>query len=355
MNLKTPKIGKTDKETIENLVDTMLMYRKELNFLLKNLSFQNMPLVNEFANEVKEEVELIDGSIVTLSTKILQNSEKISLSATKEETNDALDDVWGTVTQHASSLDVLVDSISSMVRKDELSAEFMINAQSIVQAINTTDGVGKIKTIKVTVDENGLTVYDGAIIIRDSHNTAIITSDGLKIMFVYTSSGDLNGWQRIGYWNEGGYNAQKEAYITFMVPEKLNITNVELVTHSLPSRWTGHNVAEGVPDGIYHPRNMRLFKVSDNNNSVLDWPFSSSYGVVMGTNGRQDITNAIWGGQWSPSGTSISQKIGNVTNHVTSGEYQTFGVASVDSLGSSNKRYMGGLQFTVVVEGYLRG
>ncbi|HLS53474.1 MAG TPA: hypothetical protein VK031_05850, partial [Tissierellaceae bacterium] len=245
--------------------------------------------------------------------------------------------------------------ISSMVRKDELSTEIIQNAESVVTAINSTDGVGKVKSVKVTVDDNGLTVDDGAVIIRDSQNTAIITSQGLKVMFVYTSSGELNGWQKIGYQVQSGHPTQANAYITFIVPEKLQLTNAELVVHSLPSRWEGWSDHFGVPDGVYHARNMRLFKVSDGSNSVYDYPAQSTPAVLMGITGRTDITNDVWGGQWTPSGINIQEKTGNVTNHIETGKYQTFGVASIDNLNTTNMRYMGGLKFTLVVEGYLRG
>jgi len=99
------------------------------------------------------------------------------------------------IENNVNSLDDKVSNISSRVS----SAELKITPNAIVQAINTTDGVGKVKTVGVTVDENGLTVEDGAVIIRDAFNTAIITSNGLKVMYSFSSGGAISRLANGGY------------------------------------------------------------------------------------------------------------------------------------------------------------
>lgn len=262
------------------------------------------------------------------------------------------EELEGNVNRLSSELKQLEDGISLLVRKNQDSGRFEVNADGIIAEINKTDGVGKVKSVKVTVDENGLTVDDGAVIIRDGQNTAIITSQGLKIMFIYTSSGDLSGWQRVGPWPEAGYLWNREAYITFRIPDKMTVTNAELITRSIPTHWTDW---VEVPDGIYHARNLRLFIANSGTDGVIDFPAYSSYGVVMGEHGRTDITNEVWEGSWSPTGDGIREKIGNVTKYIENNKFQTFGVATTDAPTQNNRRYIGGVQFILVVEGYLRG
>lgn len=241
------------------------------------------------------------------------------------------------------------DSISLLVKRNEDSGRFEVNTEGIIAEINKTDGVGKVKTVGVTINEYGLTVDDGAVIVRDSENTAIVTSQGLKIVFVYTSSGELNGFQKIGVWNEFGDVVRREAFFFVNIPDKLTITKAELSVISMPTYKSGYSFA----DGFYHARNLSLYRESDMKGFIY-FPDVGSY-VVLYDSGGTNITNDVWGGVWSPSGDGVQEKIGDVTNILTSGK-NSFIVKTSDSVGSqANERYNGGLQFTLVVEGYLRG
>ncbi|MBS4534968.1 hypothetical protein GOQ29_04970 [Clostridium sp. D2Q-14] len=255
------------------------------------------------------------------------------------------------VNRISSEFKQLEYSISLLVRKNDDSGRFEVNADNIVAEINKTDGVGKVKTIGVTVDENGLAIDNGAIIIRDSNNTAIITSDGLKIMFTYTSSGELNGWQFVGVVSMGGLIDKRSALLIFSVPEKLNITKATLNCFSMPAWRTG----ETFPDGFYHARNLRLYKSSDPSDGYLDFPAASNYGVTMRSASYQDITDDVWEVSWTPSGDKIVNKIGDVTNHITPGQQHIFAVETTDAVNVTNARYMGAMQLNISIEGYLRG
>jgi hypothetical protein len=256
------------------------------------------------------------------------------------------------VSRYGSEIRQLADSISSMVRKDELSTEFMQNAESIVAAINTTDGVGRVKTVNFIVDENGATVENGALIVRDSQNAAIITSDGLRVMYIFTSSGELEGWQRSGIWDAGGTVAKYPCSLNVYIPDDLIIDTATLYIRSMPSRWEGHS---NVPNGFYHTRNMRLYKGESASDGFLDWPWGSSYWVFFGTQGRMDITTPVLGGPWSPSGEGIKIKTGDIKPYLTVGESNNFIVETSDSASSGDPRYMGAMQLEIVITGFLRG
>lgn len=203
--------------------------------------------------------------------------------------------------------------------------------------------------VLVNIDKTGLVVEDGAITVKDANNTSIITSQGLKVMFVYTSSGELNGFQKIGIWNEGGVLLKHEAFFSIDVPAKLTITKAELKTFSIPTYKTGYSFA----DGFYHSRNLSLYRKSIMD-GFIDSPYPGSYSMSASSGGT-NVTSAVWGQVWSPSGNGIQEKIGNITNILTTGK-NSFTVRTSDPLNmSSTDRYNGGMQFSIVVEGYLQG
>lgn len=245
---------------------------------------------------------------------------------------------------------MLIDSISLVATRNEDTGKLEVTPDSVVAAINSTDGVGKLKTVKVIIDENGLAIEDGALIIRDANNTAIVTSDGLKIVFTYTSSGALNGWQFLGTVPSGSGIDSKRAMITFEVPDKLNITKATLKSLSMPARREGWSF----PDGRYHARNLRLYKSEDVTGGFLDYPAHSEYDVVLGAS-QQDITAQTWGSSWSPQGDYIVTREADVTEFITSGQQHVFSVSSTDAITEANSRYMGAMQLQINIEGYLRG
>lgn len=249
----------------------------------------------------------------------------------------------------------LEDSISLVARRNELTGRFEVTPESIVAAINTTDGVGRVKNVGVTIDENGLTVENGAVIIRDAFNTAIITSNGLKVMYSFSSGGQYQGWQMVGICGLGfPYIDSYEASMPVQIPEKLIIEKATLYAHCAPAYLTGYSAVEpDVPDGLYYPQNLALY-VRDFDATVFDYPRGSSYRVWYGSGGLE-ISNAVWGGRWTPNGEGVVTKSGNVKNYLTPGEQTVFVVQSVDLPTSSNRMRFGIMKFDLVIEGFLRG
>lgn len=246
----------------------------------------------------------------------------------------------------------LEDSISLLAKKNESTGRFEVNAEGIIAEINKTDGVGRVKTVGVTIDDNGLTVDGGAIIIRDSQNTAIITSQGLKILFHYQSSGELNGWQKVGHWSVAGHYANEEPSLSFQVPEKMDVLKATLVTKAMPIYLRGFPF---IPDGSYHSRNLRIYEAANPDIGIINYPADSTPTVQFYSGNAIDITDEVWGDSWSPTGTHIQRKVADITDLITPGEPQTLLVKTTDYIHEEDYRYLGGIQFELTVDGYLRG
>lgn len=205
--------------------------------------------------------------------------------------------------------------------------------------------------VSINLDDDNITIENGAIIIKDRNNQSIITANGLKVKYVFISSGELKGWQKVGIWNEYGNVLSHHAFITAAIPENLTIESAVLRCKSMPRLFTGWT---GIPDGYYHARNMKLYKISDESAGYIDYPASSEYDLIMDIGGT-DISSAVWGSStWSPTGQGIKYRQGDVKNYLDVGT-NIFLVKSTDSISQANERYGGGMQFELIVTGYLRG
>ncbi len=204
----------------------------------------------------------------------------------------------------------------------------------------------------VYVSKDGIAVQNGTITIKDANNRAVITSDGLRMMYIFSSSGELNGWQKCGIWDEWDSVYKRACTLNIYLPSDLLIESGTLYARSMPSYMTGW---ENIPDGYYHPRNLRLYKSNAVDDGFLDVPAYSEYGVIFGQSSRTDITTAVWGSAWTPSGQGIKEKSGDITSQLTAGQAHTFIVETSDSVTLGNSRYMGAMKLEIEVKGFLRG
>lgn len=69
IKLSTPEYGQSDKETMQNLMDVMFRYRKELNFLLQNLDSVNVRDINTNITRVASEKgeTIVDGALLLMT------------------------------------------------------------------------------------------------------------------------------------------------------------------------------------------------------------------------------------------------------------------------------------------------
>jgi len=204
----------------------------------------------------------------------------------------------------------------------------------------------------VFASQDGITIQNGNIVVKDANNKSVITSDGLRMMYIFTSSGELNGWQKCGIWDEWDSIYKRACTINVYIPSDLIIESATLYARSMPIYRTGWG---SIPDGYYHARNLRLYKGNAADNGFLDFPAYSEYGVIFGQSGRTDITTAVWKSAWTPSGQGIKEKSGDITSRLTAGQNHTFIVETSDSVTVENSRYMGAMQLEIVVKGFLRG
>lgn len=115
--INIPEEGLKSKETMENILDTLVKYRKELNFLLMNLDLDNMPTIGGLLGD-------IDGNFSLIS----QTIDNITLSV-------------GNVEGDISSLQLQADAIIASVSdaNGNISA-LQLQATSIIASVSSNDG-----------------------------------------------------------------------------------------------------------------------------------------------------------------------------------------------------------------------
>ena len=113
-----------------------------------------LPFSRKKTRDKIDRVNLIDSLSTNINTLYYRNLQvqkgnvATRWTLTPEELEENID-------RMSTQIKQLSNSISLIATENESTGMLEITPESIVQAINTTDGVGRLKTVKVTVNENG--------------------------------------------------------------------------------------------------------------------------------------------------------------------------------------------------------
>lgn len=135
MNLPIPQYGKNDKETVDNLMDTVMKLRKELEHLLYHLGDENIPDLPVMKDDIDTNawgieingasIDVIEGEIVLMVQDIAGNRSSITLI--ESEIEIMVQDIAG----NYSAINVLSDEISLKVNKNGVIAAINLSPESI--------------------------------------------------------------------------------------------------------------------------------------------------------------------------------------------------------------------------------
>jgi hypothetical protein len=310
---------------------------------------------NPFSREHTRDTEIGTRLIESLSTNIntlYYRNLKVERGNVVTEWTLTPEELEQYVNRLSTEFKQLEDSISLVARRNELTGRFEVTPESIVAAINTTDGVGRVKTVGVTINENGLTVENGALIVRDANNAAILTSDGLKMKYVFVSSGKMNGWEFAGTKLDIDGWINPETVLFVYIPSEFIIESAILHTKAMPTRL--ENDEYGAPDGFYHARELNLYKVNDDTD-VHVFVYDGHMYESPVTGSKTNITNDIWGAPWNPTGNKVQIKSASVKDVLTIGGRTLLVVKSNIAGSSANARYASAIQMELEITGFLRG
>ncbi|MGR6115707.1 phage tail spike protein [Aeribacillus composti] len=331
--------------------------------------------------DVQGQIDGLGTRVSSAETSITQMSNQISLKANQT----TVDTLANRISSAESTINLLSDEIDLKVNKDGVISAINVSSEGVridgakvrITGQTTIDN-GVIKTAHIeslTFDKlrggtatlggsgnNGsLEVLgaDNSVIFRASRDgligsggQPIITKNGLISSFAFVSSGDVNGWQRCGWWDYGGVGQYEQAYIRFRIPVNFTVTNAAIYVYSMPIYISGH---PGITTGYYHTRYIKLFKINDITNQFFDMPFASdNYGIVVRSGSATDISNTVWGkSRWDPQVEGTVSRIqvigGGVTSLINPG-YNEFFVKSDSAI--QDQRNSSLIQIMVIIEGY---
>lgn len=201
-------------------------------------------------------------------------------------------------------------------------------------SLNIYDNSG---TLLLTLDKTGITLSNGATMLGGS---------GVLSTLVFTSSGDVNGWQKVGWWDNGGTQYNEEAYLEAYIPPNFTVTAATLYAKVMPVYFT----TAGNTTGWTTASQLGL-QLGTDAGGHYNYPAASE--PSMSRTSMTDVTTAEWGGTWSPnSGTqTIEIKSADVQSELAAGHRYTYGVVSQ---ASANSGY-GLCQMELIVTGYKNG
>lgn len=168
-NLSFDIDGSTNKETLNNILDTLQLYRKELNFLLMNLDGENMPSVIGRIEDGEGNISLInqtiDGIQMVVSNNIgdIANLQIMANNISATVANNSGDiaqleltakSIQTTVTNHAGEISSIKQTAQGIQTQVSNQAGQISILTQTAQGIQTqvTDNKNKISTVAQTVN-----------------------------------------------------------------------------------------------------------------------------------------------------------------------------------------------------------
>lgn len=165
MNLPMPEYGKTDKETIINLMDTVIKLRKELEYALHHLDGNNIPSLSDIVGDIDGNHTLIEqneGSINLLAADVAGNEAQIIIQA--DEIQQIVTDINNNLTSITQNADEIILHASR------------INTVETNTMSNSTDiGIlnSRVSSAETSISQNA----DEIILKADKTTTDTIISD----------------------------------------------------------------------------------------------------------------------------------------------------------------------------------
>lgn len=209
----------------------------------------------------------------------------------------------------------------------------------------------------VYVNKDGINVKDGNIIVRDSSNKSIITSNGLKMKYLFVSNGEISGWQRGGIYEDiDGITSYGNSLFVY-TPSDFIVDSAKLHINSLPyhlyDQQPTSEGGSGAPDGIYHVRGIRLYEIADALDAHI--PVVGHHMYTEPSFGTKTDISSTMGGTWNPSGNGIKTIIADVSDYINIGGKSVFAIESNLAKNYTNTRYQSGIKMELEIEGFLRG
>ena len=204
MNLPYPEIGKNDKETVNNLFDTVIKLRKELQYTLMHLDEDNIPGLSEIVTDVAgntAQLLIQAGQISTLVTDVAGNSSSITQQAGQIST--LVSDVSGQqslITQLSGEISLKVsdsDITASLIISRINGGTARINAANIDLIGATTFRQG-INTDYIQIGQNILTFKEYSSGLTKMALGFVPDKNGINVPGIVFGAGD-------GYGNNRGY------------------------------------------------------------------------------------------------------------------------------------------------------
>jgi len=188
-------------------------------------------------------------------------------------------------------------------------------------------------------NENGITLSGGA---------TIAGASGVLSVFSFISSGEYNGWQKAGWWTNGSFNENWEAFIFADIPANFEIDTATLITKSMPRYFF-----DGTANNPYQIKQAKLYHITDALAGMLDYPASTPEKVIYSVASHTDVTTSKWGGVWTPTPAlwTIETKSADVKSLLTPGQRVAF---SVDSglADDGTQKNASLIQFELTITGY---